>query len=150
MNLGHARGGHIAKRNAIMKYPVLALLGVVAASAASAQALLPCSGGYEIIRTDTINPGKFDEFKDAVRGNQAWYTAHGMKDKVLLGQVVNMQGPNGSATFATDTALTVHTGIDPNADDPAHDAAYGAFVAKYKDSSTIKSTAMVCVSDISK
>jgi hypothetical protein len=133
-----------------MRILALAALGLVATSAASAQAVLPCTGGYELIRTDTINPGKFDEFKEAVRGNQAWYTAHGMKDKVLLGQVVNMQGPNGSAAFSTDTAMTVHTGIDPNADDPAHDAAYGAFVAKYKDSSTIKSTTMVCVSDISK
>ena len=133
-----------------MKSFAFALVGIVAASAASAQAVLPCGGGYELIRVDTINPGKLDEFKEAVRGNQAWYTAHGMKDKVLLGQVVNMQGPNGSAAFATDTAMTVHTGIDPNADEPAHDAAYGAFVAKYKDSSIIKSTMMVCVSDISK
>jgi hypothetical protein len=133
-----------------MRVLALAALGVVAASAASAQSMPACSGTFQIIRTDAITPGKLDEFKEAVRGNQAWYKAHGMKDRVLLGQVVNMQGPNGSAAYAVDSALTIHTDIDPNADDPQHDAAYGAFVAKYKDSSTIKSTTMVCVSDISK
>ena len=133
-----------------MRVLAIAVLGVVAASAASAQSMPACSGSFEIIRTDAINPGKMDEFKEAVRDNQAWYKAHGMKDRVLLGQVLNMQGPNGSAAYASDAALTVHTGIDPNADDPAHDAAYGAFVAKYKDSSTIKSMTMACVSDVAK
>jgi len=133
-----------------MKVLALTLLGVIAATAASAQALPPCDGTFEIVRTDTINPGKLDEFKQAVRDNQAWYKAHGMKDRVLLGQVVTMQGPNGSAAYMADAALTIHTDIDPNAPDVAHDAAYGAFVAKYKDSSVIKSTTMVCVSDIAK
>ena len=133
-----------------MKSFAMALLGVLAAGAASAQALPQCSGKFEIVRTDTINPGKLDEFKEAVRDNQAWYRAHGMKDRVLLGQVVNMQGPNGSAAYQADTAMTIHTDIDPAAADVAHDAAYGAFVAKYKDSSIIKSTTMVCVSDIAK
>jgi hypothetical protein len=138
----HHKGG------IVMKVLALVLVGAVAASAASAQSLPPCSGKYELVRTDTIKPGKLDEFKEAVRDNQAWYKAHGMKDRVLLGQVVNMQG--GSAAFADDTALTIHTDIDPNGPDPAHDAAYGAFVAKYKDSSTITNTMMLCVSDIAK
>ncbi|HTW34022.1 MAG TPA: hypothetical protein VMD53_05330 [Rhizomicrobium sp.] len=133
-----------------MRVLALAALGIVAASAASAQSMPACSGTFEIIRTDTINPGKLDEFKEAVRDNQAWYTAHGMKDRVLLGQVLNMEGPNGSAAYATDSAMTIHADIDPDAADVPHDAAYSAFVAKYKDSSTIKSTTMVCVSDISK
>jgi hypothetical protein len=133
-----------------MKALALAVLGIITATAASAQSMPECSGTFQIIRTDTINPGKLDEFKQAIRDHQAWYAAHGMKDKILLGQLVNMQGPNGTATYAVDTALTIHTDIDPNAADPVHDAAYGAFVAKYKDSSIIKSTAMVCVSAISK
>ena len=133
-----------------MRVFAFALLGTVAAGAASAQAFPPCDGKFEIVRTDTINPGKLEEFKQAVRDNQAWYKAHGMKDRVLLGQVVNMQGQNGSAAYATDTALTIHTDIDPNGPSPEHDAAYGAYVAKYKDSTVLKSTTMLCVSDIAK
>jgi hypothetical protein len=133
-----------------MKRIALAFVGIVAAGTASAQAFPPCDGKFELVRTDTINPGKLEEFKEAVRENQAWYKAHGLKDRVLLGQVVNMQGPNGSAAYAADTALTIHTDMDPDGPDPAHDAAYGAFVAKYRDSSVIKSTMMLCVSDIAK
>lgn len=144
------RRRYFTGRGHLMKSFAFALFGVLAAGAASGQALPQCNGKFELVRTDTIKPDKLEEFKQAVRDNQAWYKAHGMKDRVLLGQVVNMHGPNGSAAYQSDTALTVHTDMDPDGPDPEHDAAYSAFVAKYKDSSTITSTQMLCVSDIAK
>src|SRR5215469_12552687 len=73
---------------ASMKSFAFAVLGVVVATAASAQSMPECKGQFEVIRMDQIKPGKMDEFRKAVSDHQAWYKAHGATDKILLGQII--------------------------------------------------------------
>ncbi len=130
-----------------MKVIALAALGLVAASAASAQSMPECKGRFEVIRMDQIKPGKMEAFKKAVTDHQAWYRAHGTADKIIFARVI-AQGD--APAYAADQAMTIHieTPKTPGAvDEGEHDAAWGAFVSEYKDSSTVTSTTIVCVED---
>jgi hypothetical protein len=138
-----------AERGITMTRFPLAILGVVAATAASAQSLPECKGHFEVIRADDIKPGKMDEFRKAVADHQAWYAAHGLKDRILLAQIIN-QTDTGTPAFATDKVLTIHTetpGTPAAVEEGQKDAAWSAYVNEYKDSSTITSTTIACVED---
>jgi hypothetical protein len=118
------------------------LAACAAVSGALAQTPPPCTGHYEVIRTDTIKPGKMDLFKKAVQDHQAWYKAHGLSDRIFLGEVLTP-----GVGFSPTTAMTVHTdmkaaGAPPHAPD---DAAWNAYVAEYKASSDVVSTSVVCL-----
>ena len=126
-----------------MKVFTLALLVTAVATAASAQSMPACKGHFEIIRTDAIKPGKLDEFKKAVADHQAWYKAHGLSDRILLAQIIK-EDISGTLAFAQDQAITVHV-LGPMAATPPPDDAWNAFLAEYKDSSSITNTTNVCV-----
>jgi hypothetical protein len=117
----------------------------VSASSAFAQDSAPpaCSGNYEIIRTDTIKPGKLDEFLKAVHDHQAWYTAHGFKDRVLVGRIWSPD--HGADGFSGATAMTIHTDMTSTQMPRDRDAGWDAYVAEYRDSSDVAATAIVCV-----
>ena len=128
-----------------MKFFALALSATVAAGAAPAQSMPECKGHFEVIRMDTIKPGKMDEFRKAVRDHQAWYKAHGTDDKIVLARII-AQGE--APAYAADQVMTIHveTPKTPGAvDESEHDAAWNAIVAEYKDSSTVTSTTIACV-----
>ncbi|HUO93557.1 MAG TPA: hypothetical protein VMU22_11570 [Rhizomicrobium sp.] len=129
-----------------MKAFAVAVLGLVAATAASAQSIPGCKGSFEVIRMDSIKPGKMDAFKKAVADHQAWYRAHGANDRIILGRIVT---PGAAPAYAEDQAMTIHVET-PNAKEPEHDAGWTAFVAEYKDSSTITSQTMACLEDAGK
>jgi hypothetical protein len=126
-----------------MKVFTLALLVTVAATAASAQSLPECKGHFEVIRADAIKPGKMDEFRKAVADHQAWYKAHGLSDRILLAQIIK-EDISGTRAYAQDQAITVHV-VGPMAATPPPDDAWNAFLAEYKDSSSITNTTNVCV-----
>jgi hypothetical protein len=124
----------------------LSLGMAAAASSAFAQDRTPpaCSGRYEIVRTDAIRSGKLDEFLKAVHDHQAWYSAHGFKDQVLVGRIVSPDhGPDG---FSRSVALTIHTDVTATHMPPHEpDAGWDAYVAEYTDSSDVMASALVCV-----
>ena len=122
---------------------VIAALGVLAVTAVSAQSMPECKGQFEVIRMDQIKPGKMDAFRKAVADHQAWYKSHGAKDKIIFARIIT---PGAAPAYAPDQAMSVHIETEAGGDLP-HDAAWGAFVAEYKDSSTVTSTTIACVED---
>lgn len=123
------------------------ILAATAASSALAAHLPDCTGDYAVIRTSTVKPGKLDEFRKAVRDNQAWYASRGLPDRILFGQVAerDAQGaPTGA--FSPNMVTTIHTNRPPNP--PAHtedDPQWKAFVAEYEASSDLTNAAAVCL-----
>lgn len=126
----------------------VALSGLAALAAPVAAATAPppprCDGSYELIRSSTVKPGRINLFLKAVRDHQAWYAAHGMKDRILVGRVL---GPDADASgFSPTVALTIHTDL-AELQAPAHaadDAAWNAYIAEYRDSSDLIDTKVVC------
>lgn len=117
-------------------------MAVSASSAFAQDSRLPaCSGRYEMVRTDAIKPGKLGEFLQAVHDHQAWYTAHGFKDRILVGRILSPD--HGADGFSQSIALTIHT--DATSAQTPHDASWDAYVAEYRDSSDVMSGVVVCV-----
>ncbi len=123
---------------------ILALVALTAAGATSALAQTPppCAGHYEVIRTDTVKPGKMDLFKKAIKDHQAWYAAHGLPDRIFLGEVLTP-----GVGFSPTTAMTVHTDMKASSAPPhaKDDLAWNAYVAEYQASSDVVSTSVVCL-----
>jgi hypothetical protein len=134
--------------NAIITTILVAGVVVASTTCVSAQTLPDCGGKYEIIRVNSLKPGKLDAFRKAVHDHQAWYAAHGYKDRVLLGRVFSQEG--GVPMFSDAIALTIHTDtLDPTGPAPhaADDAAWNAYVEEYRDASTVVNTITACVAD---
>jgi hypothetical protein len=129
---------------ALMLAPILATATV---SPTLAARLPECHGDYAVIRTSTIKPGKLDDFRKAVHDNQAWYTAHGLGDRVMLGQMVEKDAQGAYAdSFSPTTVMTIHTNRSPTP--PIHapdDAQWNGFVAEYEASSDLISAEAVCL-----
>jgi hypothetical protein len=119
---------------------------IVTGSASAAMAQPPaCRGAYEIVRNSVVKPGKMELFLKAVRDHQAWYTAHGLKDRIIVGRVLAPDAD--SSGFSSSLAMTIHTDLSQMAP-PAHapdDAAWTGYVAEYKGSSDLTNTAVVCL-----
>ena len=122
------------------------LLCALLATPALAQAPA-CAGQYQVVRTSQIKPGELELFLKATRDNQAWYRAHGFADRILVGRVI---APLGSdAPFSPTLVMTVHTDMaQPGGPAPhaADDAAWAAYVAEYRQSSTMAGESVVCLS----
>jgi hypothetical protein len=137
-----------------MNKTLAAAIMLAAAGAAAAQAPAPGKGASPVrlcpagmhattIRHDLVKPGKWAEFEQAVAAHNAWYAAHGDRETKteLLRAVARKSGGSG---FSTSEAATItHYSAKPA---PAHDAAWNAFIAQYRDSSKIKDELRVCMS----
>ena len=117
-------------------------------SGASAQAPRPnpcaaCPAGthYATIRHNQVKPGEWATFEGAVAAHNAWYVSHGNKTATKLSRVIAL----GSGKPSLSTTEAVTTTVYTAAPQPAHDAAYDAFIAKYRASSTLKDEARVCL-----
>jgi hypothetical protein len=97
-----------------------------------------CSGVTNVVRVSEIQPGKVETFLSAVTAQRAWYKQAGTADEIVLLRVVDTK----TGSFSETEALTFHKVSGAKA--PAGDAAYDAFVALYKQSSTIKSQWITC------
>ena len=100
-------------------------------------ALPPCSGINNIVRMSDIQPGKLTTFLSAVTAQKAWYKQLGTTDEIVLLRVVDPK----TGEYSETEALTFHK---QSGKSPANDAGYDAFVALYKQSSTIKSQYIIC------
>ena len=122
---------------------LLMLCGALAAaSSAMAQTAgaPPCAGQWQVIRVSKIKPGQMAGFMDAVKDQQAWYAGHGLKDRIMVGRMLEATG------YSADTAVTIHDKVDGPASPPHEgDAKWNAFVAKFRASSDIVAGGPVCV-----
>lgn len=131
---------------------ILAVAMLVAApfatSGALAQAPRPnpgsaCPAGtrYATIRHNLVKPGQWAVFEGAVAAHNAWYVAHGNKTTTKLSRVIALG--SGAPSLSTTEAVTITAYA--NGLQPAHDAGYDAFTAKYRASSSQKDEARVCL-----
>jgi hypothetical protein len=128
---------------------LLLALSVVSAPFAAAQTAMPapppCDGSYNIVRISDIKPGMYQKFTEAVAAQAAWYKAGGAPDLIVMLRVIDRDAAAGTMKYSETEALTSH--ISPATPGPRvpHDAAYDAFVALFRASSTIKSEVFTCM-----
>jgi hypothetical protein len=104
-----------------------------------------CTGDIHILRVSDIKPGMMSKFLDAVTAQKAWYTKAGTPDQIYAMRL-EVQNPDTKAYgFSETQILTNHIIPAGRGRGPAHDADYDAFVALFKDSSTITSEYITCV-----
>ena len=123
-------------------------LASVPAAAQQAPAATPlCTGNMNIVRVSEIKPGMMSKFMEAVAAQQKWYTSKGTPDKIDVMRVMEQAAGTKTWSFSETQAITTHLepAIRPGGKGPAHDAGYDAFVALFRDSSTIKSEYVTCV-----
>lgn len=114
-----------------------------AAQTAVAEAPLPCPGRVNVVRVSEVKPGMMDKFLQAVAAQQAWYRKANGNDEIGVMRVLE-QDPGTKAWKISETqAITTHS--HGSAQPPAHDAGYDAFVAMFKESSTIKNVYLTCM-----
>jgi len=118
-----------------------ALAGGVQAQQQAATGGLTCTGKLVSVRFVTIKPGQAALYAKAVADHQAWYAAHHNKTVVASVRVATFKG--GKATFDDSSAVSIVT--YDTAPQPAHDAAYDAFVKEYRDSSSIAEERRGCM-----
>ncbi len=80
-------------------------------------------------------------FLDAVKDHKAWYASHGMKDDSFVTAPVLTPAKGGMKPSASEY-VTFHV---YGAAEPKHDAAWDAYVAKYKANATIDSETRFCL-----
>jgi hypothetical protein len=103
-----------------------------------------CTGNVNIVRISEVKPGMMDKFLGAVAAQQAWYKNAGTPDEISVMRVME-QNPDTKAWALSDTqAITTHV-MPARTQSLPHDAAWDAFVALFKDSSTIKTQYIGCV-----
>ena len=104
---------------------------------------LACPAGthYATIRHNLIKPGQWAAFESAVAAHNGWYIGHGSKTTTKLSRVIELGA--GAPSLSTTEAVT--TTVYSAAPQPAHDAAYDAFTAQYRASSTLKDEARICL-----
>jgi hypothetical protein len=131
-----------------MRRLVLSALCLGLPVGAAAQAPPSCAGHITIVRDSAILPGQLALFEKAVADQGAWYASHGNATKAIVLRVMRHDPKSGLLAYADDEAMTatIHPGggIAP----PAHDAAWDAFVAEFKASSTVKTETTVCMPNL--
>ncbi|AHE53327.1 hypothetical protein NX02_08015 [Sphingomonas sanxanigenens DSM 19645 = NX02] len=120
----------------------IAGVALLAATGAWAQAAAPgaaCPAGtrYGTIRHSLIKPGKLAVFEKAVAAHNAWYVDKKNATRTRLMRLVDkralMESEAATITLYADTPM------------PERDAAFEAFTALYRDSSTLKDEMRGCL-----
>jgi hypothetical protein len=110
-------------------------------SAPAAGSTCPAGMRSATIRHTMVKPGEWATFAKAVADHTAWYAAHKDGTRTVLGRVSAPAAKGGlSATEAV--TITYYSGKPM----PDRDAAYSAFTAKYRASSTLKDEMRTCLS----
>lgn len=117
----------------------------MAQAAPQMEAPLPCPGRVNIVRVSEINPGMMDKFLQAVAAQQAWYKKAGLPDEISVMRVLEQDPATKAWKISETKAITTH--IQGKAQRPANDAAWDAFVAMFKESSTIKNFYLTCMAE---
>ena len=102
-----------------------------------------CSQGeLTRIRLSKIKPnGSMAGFRDAVAAHTRWYKAHGYRIEQRIAPVVRFA--KAKAGSAPQEVMTFATSDDVPRE--KHDAAWEAFVAKYRANSDIERETIVCM-----
>ncbi len=121
----------------------VALLLGLAAPAFAAPGAPACDGQLVGMRVSKLKPGgSMAGFADAVRDNGKWYASHGFKnDRVSTVPVYELA--DGTYKPSVTKAMSIH--VYGGSEAPKPDAAWEAFVAKYKANSTIESEVKLCL-----
>jgi len=94
------------------------------------------------IRLSKIKPGgSMAGFREAVAAHTRWYKAHGYRIEQRIAPVVVFA--SGKAGTSAQEVMTFATSDDVPRD--KHDAAWNAFVAKYRANSDIERETIVCL-----
>jgi hypothetical protein len=110
-------------------------------TAAAAQAA--CTGDLVAIRVSKLKPGgSMAGFAEAAKDNAAWYASHGMKGEKFVTAPVYEQS-DGEPKPSVTRVMTLH--VYGGTAQPKRDAAWDAFVTKYKANSTIESETRACL-----
>lgn len=129
----------------VLAFTLNPALAPTPAAAQPASAPFPCKTNINIVRVSEIKPGMMQKFLDAVAGQQAWYKSKGVSDQITVNRVL-VQDPATKAWSLSDTqAVTNHIEPASREHGPAHDDAYNAFVALFRDSSSIKTELITCM-----
>ncbi len=120
---------------------VLAAIALVAATAANAAG--PCGADTLVtMRVSKLNAaGTPAGFHDAVKDHKAWYASHGFQDDVFI-TGPSVVAERGGMKPSASSYVTFHVYSEK---EPKHDAAWDAYVAKYKANSTIESDQRFCL-----
>ena len=119
----------------------LVLGAALALTAGAANAA--CSGDLVSMRVSKLKPGgSMAGFAEAARDNAAWYASHGLKTEKFITAPVYEQS-DGEPKPSVTKVMTIH--VYGSATIPKHDAAWDAFVAKYKANSSIDSETRACL-----
>jgi len=98
----------------------------------------PAGTRYVSIRHSNVKPGKWTTFAKAVADHSAWYAGHKDGTKTAIARMLTPTG----ALSSTEAVTVTHYSGRPK---PKEDAAYAAFLAEYKASSTIKDEMRACL-----
>lgn len=112
---------------------------------ANANAPLPCTGNIDVIRLSDVKQGMMLKFIEAAALQQAWYRKAGTLDHIEVKRVAERDPATRLFRISETQAVTSHIEPARREGDPPHDAGYDAFVAMYKESSTIKIEYRVCI-----
>ncbi|HEX4577807.1 MAG TPA: hypothetical protein VH117_10685 [Edaphobacter sp.] len=104
-----------------------------------------CNGNYNHVRISEIKPGMMQTFLDAVAAHQAWYKKAGTPDQISVMRIIDRNPDTKATSYSETQAMTFHIEPADRTQGPPHDAGYDAFVALYKQSSTIKSEYVTCM-----
>ncbi|MEI9963732.1 MAG: hypothetical protein WDM92_02575 [Caulobacteraceae bacterium] len=132
----------------MIKSVIGAALAAAVSSAALAQPLAPpppCDGRYATLRLSAVNAGKWAEFEKAVHDQAAWYAARRLTAYPKMVRILHADP--SVAGYADDEAVTIT--VHPDITETIQpDADWNAFVAEFRDSSTIKEERQVCLPDL--
>lgn len=130
-----------------MRWIILAAAAAIAmpnvAAAQPKPVRLMCSQGeLTRIRLSKIKPGgSIAGFRDAVAAHTRWYKAHGYRIQQRIAPVVSF----GNAKRGTSEAEVMTFATSDDVPREKRDAAWNAFVAKYRANSDIERETIVCM-----
>jgi hypothetical protein len=108
---------------------------------------LPCTTYVDVVRLSEIKPGMLPKFFQAVALQQAWYRKAGGLDTVEIKRVTQRDPVTREYRISETQIVTSH--IEPALrKEPAHDAAYDAFVALFNERCTIKLEYRTCINHL--
>jgi len=108
--------------------------------AAAPGAACPAGTRFATIRHTDVKAGQWATFAKAVADHTAWYASHKDATRTVLGRVLAPAAKGG--VLATEAVTITYYSGKPQ---PEHDAAYAAFIAEYKASSTVKDDVRACL-----
>jgi hypothetical protein len=124
------------------------LVALAVAQPAAAQLATACPAGQTtaVVRMSTIKPtGSMAGFSEAARDHLKWYRDHGYTANQITSYPVLETKDQGKTWAVSQTqVLSIHKN-DPGVPRDKRDAAWDAYVAKYRANSDITTETYVCM-----